>query len=894
MGATRINWNNPNLLRLVGDLTGDGKADIVGFSVDDAWISLNNGDGTFGQPKPAGIGFNLTTGWTTAEHPRFLADLTGDGRADLTGFGDAGVWIALNNGDGTFGPAQFVFEDFGYQQAWRVEKHVRLLADLTGDGKADIVGFGDAGVYVALNNGAGGFGAVTLAVADLGYDQGWRPNLHPRFAADLTADGKADIIGFGDAGVWVALNNGDGTFGPAQFVLEDFGYQQAWRVEKHVRLVADLTGDGRADIVGFGDAGVYTSRNNGGGSFGAANFAVSNMGYDQGWRPDLHPRFVADVTGDGKADIVGFGTAGVWTAVGAGDGTFAASKFVAAGFAYDQGWTYSPDDSLSFDNFNQLWLLPGGAVFQGPWLQSWHPVFVFELDGDGKADIIGFGDAGVWTSLAHPAGDGDFNGASFVLADFGAQSNVSNRFAQLMAELAPQGWWRLDEQSPQIGSAARDSSSYAINGEYQSAPSVGWVGGLPTVPGATLDLDTAIDFNGAAYVEVSDHDIYSLAKANDSFQRYLESGWGEADHGGAWSAQVSQETYFSCAYGVAAIDETQHSGTWMIGLPIQPYNADIQIETSWDDVARGGPLAPCSLIARRKDNDTYYLAELVEQPDHSLELSLWKTVAGTQTRLAVASNIGVYASRDGWFVRFQLEGPSLRARAWNQADTQPATWHVTAVDTEISDAGSISVRSSNSSSQAHPTVKFSHFWVQTLGLTVHAFMRVDERNFGGENYEKYVHWLGKGESGNYEWTFRVYSQDAGEHTGWVSFYVYKLSGGLGAGAAYHADTLGFLEPGTWHQFVGVLDSGDLNDPNAGAWLYMDGELVDGVVFGGGTESGSQYKSFSITPGNGDAPLRFATLDKNSYLPGALDEIAIFDRKLTADEIAALYQAAVEG
>jgi hypothetical protein len=67
-----------------------------------------------------------------------------------------------------------------------------------------------------------------------------------------------------------------------------------------------------------------------------------------------------------------------------------------------------------------------------------------------------------------------------------------------------------------------------------------------------------------------------------------------------------------------------------------------------------------------------------------------------------------------------------------------------------------------------------------------------------------------------------------------------------------------------------------------------------ISFEGGTESGAQCKSFSITPGNGDAPLRFATRDKRSYLPGALDEIAIFDRKLTADELAALYQAAVEG
>ena len=36
--------------------------------------------------------------------PRFLADITGDGRADIVGFGDTGVWTALGNGDGTFQP----------------------------------------------------------------------------------------------------------------------------------------------------------------------------------------------------------------------------------------------------------------------------------------------------------------------------------------------------------------------------------------------------------------------------------------------------------------------------------------------------------------------------------------------------------------------------------------------------------------------------------------------------------------------------------------------------------------------------------------------------------------------------------------------------------------------
>jgi hypothetical protein len=40
---------------------------------------------------------------------------------------------------------------------------------------------------------------------------------------------------------------------------------------------------------------------------------VTNFAYVAGgWRVDQHPRCLADTTADGRADIVGFGYAGVW------------------------------------------------------------------------------------------------------------------------------------------------------------------------------------------------------------------------------------------------------------------------------------------------------------------------------------------------------------------------------------------------------------------------------------------------------------------------------------------------------------------------------------------------------------------------------------------------------
>lgn len=108
-------------------------------------------------------------------------------------------------------------------------------------------------------------------------------------------DGRADVVGFGEAGMYVALNNSNGTFQPQRLAINDFGYTAGgWRVEKHPRTLADLTGDGRADVVGFGDAGMYVALNNGNGTFQPLQLAIDNFGYSAGgWRVDKHPRFVA-------------------------------------------------------------------------------------------------------------------------------------------------------------------------------------------------------------------------------------------------------------------------------------------------------------------------------------------------------------------------------------------------------------------------------------------------------------------------------------------------------------------------------------------------------------------------------------------------------------------------
>jgi hypothetical protein len=132
------------------------------------------------------------------------------------------------------------------------------MADTTGDRHADIVGFGNAGVWVSRAQPDGRFSAPERFVDNFGYDAGsWRTERHPRFMVDTTGDNLADIVGFGYDGVWVSHAKPDGSFAPPELVVANFGYDAGWRVEQHPRLIAEFN-PGRA--IGFRGAGVLVPR----------------------------------------------------------------------------------------------------------------------------------------------------------------------------------------------------------------------------------------------------------------------------------------------------------------------------------------------------------------------------------------------------------------------------------------------------------------------------------------------------------------------------------------------------------------------------------------------------------------------------------------------------------
>jgi hypothetical protein len=85
--------------------------------------------------------------------------------------------------------------------------------------------------------------------------------------------------------------------------------------------------------------------------------------------------------------------------------------------------------------------------------------------------------------------------------------------------------------------------------------------------------------------------------------------------------------------------------------------------------------------------------------------------------------------------------------------------------------------------------------------------------------------------------------------------------------------------------VAVYDPGDALDRTAGVSIYKDGVEVPH------RSQAYRYRDYRIYPMNGRVPLRLGTRDLVSYFTGALDEVAVFDRKLSPAEIASLYGAA---
>ncbi|GGG66301.1 ATP/GTP-binding protein [Kocuria dechangensis] len=301
-------WRVDRHPRLLGDVNGDRRADIVGFANDGVYVSYGQINGTVSVPLKKVDEFGVNQGWRVDQHPRLLGDVNGDGRADIVGFASEGTYVSYGQANNTFTPAARKIDEFGANQGWRVDQHPRLLGDVNGDGQADVVGFASEGTYVSYGRPNSTFSAVARKVDEFGANQGWRVDQHPRLLGDVNGDRRADVVGFASEGTYVSYGQANNTMTPAARKVDEFGVNQGWRVDQHPRLLGDINGDRRADVVGFANIGVYVSYGQANNTLGAPTKVLNTYGYNSGWRVQRHLRLIGDIDGNRREDIVGFGS----------------------------------------------------------------------------------------------------------------------------------------------------------------------------------------------------------------------------------------------------------------------------------------------------------------------------------------------------------------------------------------------------------------------------------------------------------------------------------------------------------------------------------------------------------------------------------------------------------
>lgn len=228
----RVNVSpHPHAVRL-HDTDADGHADLL---VDDrspgsVRLFRGRGDGTFSGPTMIDVGGDPYRGMT-------LADVTGDGLADLLTPNPDHVAIVAADEDGGFRPRATLPAPFGPFSV--------VAADLDGDGRQDVA--------AASGEGRGTL-ATWLGLADGSFRGAGRYEIArgptKSAAADLTRDGRAEVIVACYAGGEVAVLIGGGT--PVVHRIEVGG-------NPYGLATGDFDGDGRIDFAVANDGEDYVS-----------------------------------------------------------------------------------------------------------------------------------------------------------------------------------------------------------------------------------------------------------------------------------------------------------------------------------------------------------------------------------------------------------------------------------------------------------------------------------------------------------------------------------------------------------------------------------------------------------------------------------------------------------
>jgi hypothetical protein len=207
----------------IGDVTGDGKLDVVTAGSGEVAVHAGVGDGTF-LPK---VGYALSNGSAVA-----VGDITGDGRLDViagaglsnTTLPPRGIWKLVQTASGTLSAAVQI-------QATTWVPEFAFLSDFSGDGKLDWALAFSSGIMAAAGNGNGTFG--TPVSKSLG--SSWAAS------GDVTGEGRPDLVLASYDKIHVVPGATSGVLGTEASTTVTYNYS-------YTLALGDFGTDGKADV----------------------------------------------------------------------------------------------------------------------------------------------------------------------------------------------------------------------------------------------------------------------------------------------------------------------------------------------------------------------------------------------------------------------------------------------------------------------------------------------------------------------------------------------------------------------------------------------------------------------------------------------------------------------
>jgi PKD repeat protein len=213
--------------------------------------------------------------------------------------------------------------------------------------------------------------------------------------------------------------------------------------------------------------------------------------------------------------------------------------------------------------------------------------------------------------------------------------------------------------------------------------------------------------------------------AADAFARTFASGFGTADTGGAYTYPAGQAPNFSVGGGAGtAVVPTAGASrqAWLASVSARDVRAEASVTSN---VAPSGSFGETFILqARRVAANTEYRARLRFAPGGAIRLALAKAT-GVNTDILIGSEIVVpgltFTPGTAYRMKFEATGvspTSLRAKVWRVGDPEPATWQITATDSEatLQTSGSVGMHTYlNTSNTAPVTFTVDDYVVRRIG-----------------------------------------------------------------------------------------------------------------------------------------------------------------------------------